>query len=123
MRAGATTQGILDSDPAPTLADAAAKGKFSVRNTAAKWFIDCITMGALLNTLAFLIIMGILKGQGLTQISENIRKVSLPTHHLVRSGRGPLLIPLSGNLPNHLGQLQNVAHCLYCQLHIRSRPA
>jgi hypothetical protein len=49
------------------------KGKRSWRNTFAKWFIDCITLGAVLNTLAFLIIMGALKGQGVSKIGYNIR--------------------------------------------------
>ncbi|RFU80184.1 alcohol dehydrogenase [Trichoderma arundinaceum] len=55
----------------------AAQSKFSIRNTLAKWFIDCITAGAIMNTLAFLIVMGILKGQPAVQISSNIKTVSI----------------------------------------------
>ena len=38
------------------------KSKLNIKNTALKWFIDCITLGAIMNTAAFLIIMGFLKG-------------------------------------------------------------
>ena len=53
-----------------------ARGRFSLRNTLTKWFVDCITMGAIMNTIAFLIIMGLMKGQGSSQIMANIRTVS-----------------------------------------------
>ncbi|KAL4724690.1 hypothetical protein ACLX1H_008133 [Fusarium chlamydosporum] len=49
------------------------ESKFSMRNTLAKWFVDCITAGAIMNTVAFLIIMGLLKGQGGSQIWSNIK--------------------------------------------------
>ncbi|KAF5017528.1 hypothetical protein F66182_10529 [Fusarium sp. NRRL 66182] len=49
--------------------------KFSTRNTLAKWFVDCITAGAIMNTIAFLVIMGLLKGQGAAQICSNIKTV------------------------------------------------
>ncbi|KAF4971871.1 hypothetical protein FZEAL_9728 [Fusarium zealandicum] len=52
--------------------------KFSMKNTLTKWFIDCITAGAILNTVAFLILMGILKGQGGSQIMGNIKTETLP---------------------------------------------
>ncbi|KFA62434.1 hypothetical protein S40285_06087 [Stachybotrys chlorohalonatus IBT 40285] len=55
--------------PAPT---------FSMRNTLTKWFVDCITMGAIMNTIAFLVLMGIMKGQGLAQISSNIQTETIP---------------------------------------------
>ena len=51
--------------------------KLNWRNTFAKWFIDCITVGAIGNTLAFLIIMGILKGQSPSKIGHNIRYETL----------------------------------------------
>ncbi|KAK4061796.1 hypothetical protein Trihar35433_9396 [Trichoderma harzianum] len=38
--------------------EAATHPKFSIRNTLTKWFIDCITAGAIMNTVAFLVIMG-----------------------------------------------------------------
>ncbi|KAJ6445162.1 SET domain-containingprotein [Purpureocillium lavendulum] len=47
--------------------------KFSLRNTFAKWIIDCITVGAVANTVAFLLIMGLLKYQSWAQIWHNIR--------------------------------------------------
>lgn len=56
----------------------APRAKFSLRNTLTKWFIDCITMGALLNTVAFLVLMGIMKGQLWSQISSNIRTETIP---------------------------------------------
>lgn len=52
------------------------KRKLNIKNTLVKWFIDCITMGALFNTLAFLILMGLLKSQTSAQILKNIRTVS-----------------------------------------------
>lgn len=57
--------------------DAAVQSKFSIRNTLAKWFIDCITAGAIMNTVAFLVVMGILKGQPAIQIVSNIKTVSV----------------------------------------------
>ncbi|KAI9150432.1 PXMP2/4 family protein [Paramyrothecium foliicola] len=51
---------------------------FSYRNTITKWFVDCITMGAIMNTVAFLVLMGIMKGQGTTQIWNNIANETIP---------------------------------------------
>ncbi|KAK6829505.1 hypothetical protein PG990_012248 [Apiospora arundinis] len=56
----------------------APKPKLNIQNTMAKWFIDCITLGALMNTVAFFILMGFLKGQGLGQIGYNIRNETIP---------------------------------------------
>ncbi|KAF7555824.1 hypothetical protein G7Z17_g1933 [Cylindrodendrum hubeiense] len=50
--------------------------KFSLKNTLTKWFVDCITAGAIMNTVAFLVLMGILKGQPGSQIWSNIMTVS-----------------------------------------------
>ncbi|CAM1503133.1 Fc.00g079090.m01.CDS01 [Cosmosporella sp. VM-42] len=50
--------------------------KLSIQNTMIKWFIDCITAGAIMNTLAFLIVMGILKCEPTWQIWHNIQMVS-----------------------------------------------
>jgi hypothetical protein len=44
-----------------------------------KWFTDCITMGALLNTTLFLVVMGVLKGKTGTQIGTDLRNVSAKT--------------------------------------------
>ncbi|OTA97730.1 hypothetical protein M434DRAFT_7675 [Hypoxylon sp. CO27-5] len=54
------------------------KPKLNVRNTFTKWFIDCITLGAIFNTIAFFILMGILKRQSLDQIGHNIRTETIP---------------------------------------------
>ncbi|RDA83254.1 hypothetical protein CP532_4501 [Ophiocordyceps camponoti-leonardi (nom. inval.)] len=50
----------------------------SIRNTATKWFVDCITLGALGNTVAFLLLMGLLKGQPAVHIWRNVRSETIP---------------------------------------------
>ncbi|KAI1344157.1 hypothetical protein F5Y15DRAFT_104281 [Xylariaceae sp. FL0016] len=52
--------------------------KLNWKNTFSKWFIDCITLGAILNTVAFFFLMGILKRQPMAQIGENIRTETIP---------------------------------------------
>ncbi|KAL3954177.1 hypothetical protein ACCO45_012133 [Purpureocillium lilacinum] len=52
--------------------------RFSLRNTLAKWFIDCMTAGAVMNTVAFLAIMGLLKSQPGSQIWHNIKTETIP---------------------------------------------
>ncbi|KAI1634777.1 hypothetical protein F4809DRAFT_665019 [Biscogniauxia mediterranea] len=52
--------------------------RLNVRNTLSKWFIDCITLGAVMNTVAFFILMGFLKRQPLAQIGHNIRTQTVP---------------------------------------------
>ncbi|KIW31348.1 uncharacterized protein PV07_03005 [Cladophialophora immunda] len=42
------------------------------RNIWTKWFIDCVTLGAIFNTVAFLVIMGFLNGQP-ARIPHNLR--------------------------------------------------
>ncbi|KAF2265365.1 hypothetical protein CC78DRAFT_579338 [Lojkania enalia] len=42
-------------------------------NVFKRWFTDCITVGALFNTVMFLVLMGTLKGKGLTQIVMDIK--------------------------------------------------
>lgn len=54
------------------------KAKLNIRNTVTKWFIDCITMGAIMNTVAFFILMGILKQQTVAQIRQNIWTETIP---------------------------------------------
>ncbi|KAI1413657.1 hypothetical protein F5Y13DRAFT_27494 [Hypoxylon sp. FL1857] len=54
------------------------KPKLNLRNTFTKWFIDCITLGAIFNTVAFFILMGILKRQSMDQIGHNIRTETIP---------------------------------------------
>lgn len=50
--------------------------KLDWKNTMIKWFIDCITLGALLNTGVFIILMGIMKGRSMHQIGTALRTVS-----------------------------------------------
>ncbi|KAK7539813.1 uncharacterized protein J3D65DRAFT_645203 [Phyllosticta citribraziliensis] len=54
------------------------KPKLNWKNTMTKWFIDCITMGAIMNTVAFLVLMGVMKGQSSAQIGNNIRSETIP---------------------------------------------
>lgn len=46
-------------------------------NIAKKWFTDCIVFGALFNTLAFLILMGVMKGKTLSRIVTDVRAETL----------------------------------------------
>jgi hypothetical protein len=48
------------------------KKRLNIRHTLIKFFIDCITLGALFNTAAFFILMGVLKGQPLGIIAHNV---------------------------------------------------
>ncbi|GIZ49506.1 hypothetical protein CKM354_001253600 [Cercospora kikuchii] len=66
---GTASETDVDSNVSP---------KLNWKNTAIKWFIDCITMGALLNTVAFLIVMGLLKGRTIAQIGTAIRTETFP---------------------------------------------
>jgi hypothetical protein len=59
-------------------ADRSPKPKLNLRNTMTKWFIDCITVGAIVNTILFFILMGFLKRQPLAQIGDNIRNETIP---------------------------------------------
>lgn len=43
-----------------------------------KWFTDCITFGALFNTTAFLLLMGIMKGKSVAQIGTDLRTEMWP---------------------------------------------
>jgi hypothetical protein len=63
------------------------KPKLHLQNTLMKWFLDCMTIGALLNTVVFLVLMGILKGQSIAQIVDNTKNVS----SLFRGNRGCLI--------------------------------
>lgn len=54
-----------------------AKPRINVQNTLAKWFIDSITVGTLLNTVAFYVVMGVLKGQSTDQIQQNVQTVGV----------------------------------------------
>lgn len=52
--------------------------KLDWKNTMIKWFVDCMTLGALLNTAAFLILMGIMKGRSPGEIGTALRTVCFP---------------------------------------------
>lgn len=83
MKAGAR-DGVIEGDlGASQQPSSTGQGKFSMRNTLTKWFVDCITAGAIMNTIAFLVIMGIMKGQGADQIGSNIRTVG--SHEICKS--------------------------------------
>lgn len=43
-----------------------------------KWFIDCMTIGALFNTVMFLVLIGVLKGQARETVAKNIRTETIP---------------------------------------------
>jgi hypothetical protein len=45
-------------------------------NTMIKWLVDCMTIGVFLNTTAFLIIIGVLKGRSVSDIGSTLRTVS-----------------------------------------------
>ncbi|THW35675.1 hypothetical protein D6D25_05173, partial [Aureobasidium pullulans] len=52
--------------------------KLDWKNTMIKWFVDCMTLGALLNTAAFLILMGIMKGRSPGEIETALRTDTFP---------------------------------------------
>ncbi|KAF2101958.1 hypothetical protein NA57DRAFT_53899 [Rhizodiscina lignyota] len=54
------------------------KPRLNKRNTFTKWFVDCITLGAIGNTVAFLLIIGVLKGYDMAAIRKNIREETIP---------------------------------------------
>lgn len=66
----------LEKGGARQVEDAGGKPKLNIRNTLTKWFVDCMTVGALVNTVAFLVLVGIMKGHGMGQIGQNLRTVS-----------------------------------------------
>ncbi|THZ18157.1 hypothetical protein D6C91_05633 [Aureobasidium pullulans] len=52
--------------------------KLDWKNTMIKWLVDCMTLGALLNTAAFLILMGIMKGRSPGEIGTALRTDTFP---------------------------------------------
>ncbi|THY76966.1 hypothetical protein D6C86_02288 [Aureobasidium pullulans] len=52
--------------------------KLDWKNTMIKWFVDCMTLGALLNTAAFLILMGIMKGRSPGEIETVLHTDTFP---------------------------------------------
>lgn len=69
-----------------------------------KWFTDCITMGALLNTTMFLVLMGLMEGKTITQIGNDLTNVrNLHPRYGSRLSRSTLMLDrkcgrLSGTL-------------------------
>jgi hypothetical protein len=59
-------------------APAELKPKLNIRNTLTKWFIDCMTVGAVMNTVGFFVLMGLLKQQTMAQIGHNVRTQTIP---------------------------------------------
>jgi hypothetical protein len=74
MKAGGGGDSLLSDANQPP----AAKPNISIRNTVTKWFVDCITLGAIMNTIAFFIIMGLMKGQDAATIGSNIQTETIP---------------------------------------------
>ena len=62
----------VESEGDRKLREGSTGGKLNWKNTWTKWFIDCITMGALMNTVAFFLIMGTLKGKPASEIRHDI---------------------------------------------------
>jgi hypothetical protein len=97
------------------------KGNLNWRNTMTKWFIDCITLGAIFNTIAFLILINLLKGnrpQIMMRAIKNVRQI------------GSLFFPLAmwlcadsvpGNNSYHSGRIQSLADCVHNQLQLDTR--
>lgn len=56
-------------EPAP-------KRKLNIKNTLTKWFIDCMTVGALVNTAVWIFLVSLLKGLPKEKIVINVRTVS-----------------------------------------------
>jgi hypothetical protein len=72
-----------------------------------KWFTDCITMGALLNTTMFLVLMGIMKGKTTALILTDLRNVRSLTPNL----NCDLWLTITpGDVADNLQLLQNLAH-------------
>lgn len=65
----------IEKDGARHVDDPHSRPKLNLRNTLTKWFVDCMTVGALVNTVAFVVLMGLMKGQGTGQIRDNLKTV------------------------------------------------
>ncbi|KAI5244439.1 hypothetical protein E4T47_02770 [Aureobasidium subglaciale] len=68
--------GLLGGDAIPK--EEEAETRLDWQNTMIKWFVDCMTLGALLNVAAFLILMGIMKGKSTHQIGSALRTDTFP---------------------------------------------
>jgi hypothetical protein len=58
------------------MSGSAVKPKINWRNTFTKMFIDSITVGAVVNTVAFLVLMGLLKGHDVGKLVATVKRVS-----------------------------------------------
>lgn len=83
-----------------------------------KWFTDCITMGALLNTTLFLVMMGMLKGKAWSQIGTDLRTVGESAQVSVS-----FMLTCAANVAHHLGLVQSVAHRQLLLHHLLPRRA
>ena len=52
--------------------------RLNYKNTAIKWFVDCITLGAVANTVLFLVLMGFMKGRSRAEIATAIQTETIP---------------------------------------------
>jgi hypothetical protein len=88
------------------------KPKLNVRNALAKWFVDCTMVGALVDTVAFLVLMGLMKGHGIGQAGESLWTVgALSSHATLADSLKQEAIPIIAagykHLPDRIdGELQ-----------------
>lgn len=75
--------------------EATSKSKLNLRNTLIKWFVDCILLGAIFNTVEFLVLMGIMKGESFESICRNLKTVSSLAGSYLRENRLVLLTSCS----------------------------
>lgn len=54
------------------------KRRLNIGNTFTKWFVDCITLGTVFNTVSFLVLMGVMKGEKLEVIGHNAKEQFIP---------------------------------------------
>lgn len=69
-----------DNEPGNT------KPRLNIGNTLTKWFVDCITLGTVFNTVSFLALMGAMKGEKLGVIGHSIKEVSRVAGPLIGGG-------------------------------------
>lgn len=90
------------------------KSGLNIRNTFCKWFLDCITLGALVNTVVFLVLMGLMKGQTWASVVMSVKMVSLCQERMM-TGPPPgqrSLTMVPGNYTSYNCELQSLAACL-----------
>jgi hypothetical protein len=83
---------------------------FNWVNTFKKWFLDCIFVGAIMNTLAFLIIMGMMKGKNLAELQTAVQKVSRLGPSRVCQHSSDYV---KGNHTHYHCRIQDVAHSFH----------